>query len=354
MIPLITKETGLLMPIFSEETRDFNNQVLRRIVYPETHPLHRGPTGQDHLGGWVSTTAQVAEGVYVAPEAMVLDTVRLKGHVQILDHAVISGKARIFDRVIVQGNALITGYAQLHHYAVISDNAIVDRSSTVLNFAQIYGNAHVSSGCVSENAQVGGDSQILTSIYVRGHIFITGNTSVSIGWLKVFNPDPANPRRPYSKFFEGNRVFTGDQPQENFAPRDPTINMSPFQKMSYRENGRVIHARDQLDKWCNRVNDETANENLTQGIEYLTQYVGQENLQIRTVDTLRKHGILQTVVNTSTKGDFLELLPDFGRSLLKMGWRYHGFFFLDPYDSRLTEFSFSERIEVPTADPPLQ
>jgi carbonic anhydrase/acetyltransferase-like protein (isoleucine patch superfamily) len=105
-------------------------------------------------GGWVSATAKVDAGVYVAEAAKILGNAR------------VTGSARVEDFAIVQGSASVSGNAIIKGYALVSGSAIVKGESIVEDYAAILG------GTVQDQARVGALS------LVEGGSIIGGNSVV--------------------------------------------------------------------------------------------------------------------------------------------------------------------------------
>jgi len=66
---------------------------------------HRHPNG----GGWVSSTANVAETAFVGPNAVVSGHARVYGGARVSGHAQVSGHARVSGNTKVFGNAQVDG-----------------------------------------------------------------------------------------------------------------------------------------------------------------------------------------------------------------------------------------------------
>jgi carbonic anhydrase/acetyltransferase-like protein (isoleucine patch superfamily) len=94
--------------------------------FPSVAELEKG-IGKAHSngGGWVDTSAEVDQSVYVGPNARVLENAKVEGNVRIEDYAVVRGNAKISDQVVVCGQALVGKDATLSGDARIEDEASV-------------------------------------------------------------------------------------------------------------------------------------------------------------------------------------------------------------------------------------
>ena len=95
-------------------------------------------------GGFVASTAKVADSVYVAPDAMVLGQARVSGDARIEDHAVVMGSAKISGNVVVDGYAVVAGSPTLRDNVHVGDYAVVTGSATLKGNAQVIESAFVS------------------------------------------------------------------------------------------------------------------------------------------------------------------------------------------------------------------
>ncbi len=119
-------------------------------------------------GGLVSDSANVADTVYVGPNAKVLGSATVTGNVRIDDYAVVQDSASVSD------NAVIAGYAIIAENAKISGNARVDDTALVMGQAQVSGNAKV-----IESACVYGTYTMTDYATAKGMAFCMANGSIS-------------------------------------------------------------------------------------------------------------------------------------------------------------------------------
>lgn len=112
---------------------------------------HIHPNG----GGFVSSTANVSDSVYVGKNAKVL------GYATVTDNAVIDGYAVVTGSANVSGNAVVNGHAVVAERASVKDNAIISDNAGVMGSAVISGNARViESGLVYDNYSVSGNATV--------------------------------------------------------------------------------------------------------------------------------------------------------------------------------------------------
>lgn len=138
-----------------------------------------GVKGDYHVngGGFVASTAKVADSVYVGPDAMVLGKAVIKGDVRIEDHAVVMGSAYIKDNVVVDGNAIVAGSAKLSDNAHVGDYAVVSGSASVSGNGQVLESAYVyGSYKISENGIAKGLSLLTAAGQLSGQGVADGDT----------------------------------------------------------------------------------------------------------------------------------------------------------------------------------
>lgn len=119
-------------------------------------------------GGLVSDSANVAETVYVGPDAKVLGSATVSGNARIEDYAVVQDNASVSD------NAVIVGYAIIAENGKVSGNARVDDTAMVMGKAQVSGNAKV-----IESACVYGTYTMTDYATAKGMAFCMANGSIS-------------------------------------------------------------------------------------------------------------------------------------------------------------------------------
>lgn len=139
-------------------------------------------------GGFVASTAQVDESVYVAPDAKVLGYARVSGNAKILDHAVVQDSAVISDNAVIAGysiiaeSAEISGNARVDDYALVMGSASVSGNAKVIESACVYGKYHMSdNSCAKGMAFCMADGSISGQGTVDGDYYDDGGKTVSKG-----------------------------------------------------------------------------------------------------------------------------------------------------------------------------
>ena len=142
------------------------NDVMAARYWPPTQLVRReNPDGSP--GGLVETTAQVDDGVFVAPEARVL------GWAQVLDRAAILGRATVQDHALVCDNAIVGDDA------VVGGRSVVLNDARILNAAQVLGHATVCDRArVLDNAIVGGSALVSDDALVYDHARVLDQAEV--------------------------------------------------------------------------------------------------------------------------------------------------------------------------------
>jgi carbonic anhydrase/acetyltransferase-like protein (isoleucine patch superfamily) len=163
-------------------------------------------------GGWVESTAYVAQSAYIGPEAKVLGSASVRGGARIYGRAVISGEATVDGRVAetgysdsvasvygnaqVNGSAVVKEWALIYGNAVVTDNARVENSASVFQDAQVNGSAIIrDSAIVSGNAIVGGNAVIGGTAMVRGYAQVFSGV-ITNGIVETQPPQAANTATP--------------------------------------------------------------------------------------------------------------------------------------------------------------
>lgn len=155
-------------------------------------------------GGWVADGANVADSVYVGPNAMVLGSATLTGNVRVEDYAIVAGSTAAKDNVVISGHAVVDGggwvydngwkfdNVELSGNAVISDGAVVTNSCKVSGNAKILQKAYLAEAVtVSDNAVVKGMSYVYGKGSYTGTVILDGDycneqnkdSGVGFGWL---------------------------------------------------------------------------------------------------------------------------------------------------------------------------
>lgn len=97
---------------------------------------HRNPDGS--IGGWVASTARVAETAYIGPGARVYGKARVYGSAKVVD------AARIFGNAWVRHNACIGGRASIYGDAHVTERVKVSGHARICGSAWLFGHKHVS------------------------------------------------------------------------------------------------------------------------------------------------------------------------------------------------------------------
>ena len=169
---------------------------------------YRYTQGHTHVngGGFVASTANVDDSVYVGKNAKVLGYATVTGNAKIDGYAIVTGSAKVSD------NAVVTGHAVVAENATVKDNAIVGDYAGVMGNAVVSDNARViESGLVFNEYKVAGDATVKGVSYalakgsVNGQAITDGDyyddssrtiTSGAVyGWA---SPDSYVNSRPYN------------------------------------------------------------------------------------------------------------------------------------------------------------
>lgn len=164
---------------------------------------HAHPNG----GGWVADSANVAESVYVGPNAMVLGEANLSGNVRVEDYAVVADSVTATDNVVISGHAIVDGGGMIYDNGwkfgsvTISDNVVIGDGAVVTNSCTLSGNAKVlqkaylaEAVTVSDNAVIKGMSYVYGKANYSGSVILDGDycneqtksSGVGFGWLDDF------------------------------------------------------------------------------------------------------------------------------------------------------------------------
>ncbi len=176
-------------------------------------------------GGWVASTAQVAESAYVGPNAQVLGTAVVSGNARIEGYAIVTDNSRVRDNavvkdhVIVYANSLLSGNAKVEktarlYNARVYEQAVVTGSALIGEFtlsdnAVAKDLAILWNGTLSGTAIVGGDAEEYTGCssgtYLDikrldancdGKIYHNNNIEVNPVWPEYTYPLGDKPSRP--------------------------------------------------------------------------------------------------------------------------------------------------------------
>ncbi len=216
VVPFKSKEQYPYSVTFSDGISIKKREVQTGANWWESYHTH--PNG----GGTVSDNANVADSVYVGPNAKVLGSAVVSGNARIEDYAVVQDNATVSD------NAVIAGYAIIAENAQISGNARVDDTALVMGRAQVSGYSRViESACVygsykmTDNAVAKGmafcmvDGSISGQGAVDGDYYDDGNKTVSkgtaFGWVssqEYVNSLPYTDKLIYSYDLSENSTYS--------------------------------------------------------------------------------------------------------------------------------------------------
>jgi hypothetical protein len=187
----------------------------------EKYPGAPHPNG----GGWVASTAQVAESAFVGPNAQVLGNAVVTGNARIEGYAIVTDNTRVRDNAVVKDHVII------YNNSNISGNAIVEKTARLYNVkvnkeAVVTGSALVGdftlndnvvvkdlailwNGTLSGTTIVGGDAEEYTGCsagtYLEikrldagcdGKIYHNNNIEVNPAWPEYTYPYGDKPTRP--------------------------------------------------------------------------------------------------------------------------------------------------------------
>ena len=115
-----------------------------------------GTAGSFHSngGGFVQSTAAVADTAHVGKMAVVCGQAKVEGRAKILGNAQVLNGATVKNDALVYGNAIISNNASVQNNAKVYGNAEVKGTAVVKDNAKVYGMAVVSGGTVKDSAQV--------------------------------------------------------------------------------------------------------------------------------------------------------------------------------------------------------
>ena len=155
-------------------------------------------------GGWVADSANVADSVYVGPNAMVLGSANLSGNVRVEDYAVVADSVTATDNVVISGHAIVDGGGMIYDNGwkfgsvTLSGNVVIGDSAVVTNSCTVSGNAKILQKAYLAEAVTASDNAVIKGMaYVYGKGNYSGNTildgdysneqtkngGVGFGWL---------------------------------------------------------------------------------------------------------------------------------------------------------------------------
>ena len=159
-----------------------------------------GTAGSFHSngGGFVQSTAAVADTAHVAKTAVVCGRAKVEGYAKILGNAQVLDDATVKDRALVYGNAIVSKNAavqddaRVYGMAEVMETAVVKTRARVFDMAKVSGRAEISgsakvrgsaevmgSAKVQDNAEVWGTARLLGEAKVRMSAKVYGNATLS-------------------------------------------------------------------------------------------------------------------------------------------------------------------------------
>ena len=180
-------------------------QALDRFVYElsitggwpkghEPHTLRDQPdvAGADHPngGGFVASTASVADAVYVGPEARVLENAQITDNARIIGRSVISGNSMVSGNAIVSSAAKMSGSSKAESFATVRDTIVLRDQVSVAGDSKIQGDGVFwGSFVVAGKAFVGGThlpettggTTINGTAISNGHTWLDSGATISQG-----------------------------------------------------------------------------------------------------------------------------------------------------------------------------
>ena len=125
-----------------------------------------GTAGSFHSngGGFVQSTANVADTAHVGKMAVVCGTAKVEGRAKIMGNAQVLDQATVKDDALVYGNAIISNNAAVQNNAKVYGNAEVKGTAVVKDSAKVYGMAQVfDNALIQDDAEVYGNAQVFGS-----------------------------------------------------------------------------------------------------------------------------------------------------------------------------------------------
>ena len=144
-----------------------------------------GTAGSFHSngGGFVQSTAAVADTAHVAKTAVVCGTAKVEGRAKIMGNAQVLDQATVKDNALVYDSAKVSGSAAVQNNAKVYGNAKVS-GGAVRDNALVYDSAGVSGGTVRDNVKVYDNAKISGSAVIRDNAEVYGMAEVSGGIIK--------------------------------------------------------------------------------------------------------------------------------------------------------------------------
>ena len=183
----------------------FRFQALDRFVYElsikggwpkghEPHTLRDQPevAGDDHPngGGFVASTANVADTVYVGPEARVLENAQITDNARIVGRSVIAGNSMVSGNAIISSSAQMSGSSKAESFATVRDTIILRDQVSIGGDGKVQGDGVFwGSFVVAGKAFVGGThlpettggTTINGTAISNGHTWLDGGATISQG-----------------------------------------------------------------------------------------------------------------------------------------------------------------------------
>jgi len=133
-------------------------------------------------GGWVASTATVAETAYVGPNAQVLGNAVVTGNARIEDFAIIKGSAAIGGSANVKDNAIVGGSSKLTANVMVEKSARV-YNTTLKDDVVITGSAMIFNSTISGSAKIK-DLAYLSGVTLSGTVIVGGDAEEYTGCSK--------------------------------------------------------------------------------------------------------------------------------------------------------------------------
>lgn len=132
----------------------------------EKYPILVGRSFSKHENGsgWVESTCNVSESVFVNSDSVVCGTCTITENVKILGSSLIygncnlSGSVRVYDKSKILDNATLYGDCEIRGNSKIRENATVCGKAKLSEFCDIYGNSIIKGEAkIFGRAKIGGD-----------------------------------------------------------------------------------------------------------------------------------------------------------------------------------------------------
>ena len=142
-----------------------------------------GTAGSFHSngGGFVQSTAAVADTAHVGKMAVVCGRAKVEGYAKIMGNAQVLDQATVKDNALVYDSAKVSGSATVQDSAKVYGMAWISGSAVIQDNAEIYGNAQISgpSAKVRDSAQVYDMAKVRDSAQVYDKAKVWGIAQIS-------------------------------------------------------------------------------------------------------------------------------------------------------------------------------